>query len=156
MPETDESHECDLFLLSSHHAYMADRSLPSFARLGHFNVHGWGIGSYQDGVASVRRSADPALADGETDLSPEFAAAIEAVCSPVILGHLRLASRRATRPENNHPFCLPFLGYDWLMVHNGTAGTQNTSCHRPNAFSPRATATRRVCSSSSPNASPAT
>jgi predicted glutamine amidotransferase len=38
-----------------------------------------------------------------------------------ILGHLRLTSRGRTRRENNHPFRLHFLGYDWLLVHNGSA-----------------------------------
>jgi predicted glutamine amidotransferase len=38
-----------------------------------------------------------------------------------ILGHLRLTSRGRTRRENNHPFHLHFLGYDWLLIHNGSA-----------------------------------
>jgi len=122
MPPVD--HECDLFLLSSHRAYAATRALPEFARRGARNVHGWGIGSYVEADAHVLRSEQPALAgeDAPADLSREFAIAVEAVSSPVILGHLRLASRGTTRrKENSHPFKLNFLGYDWLLVHNGTA-----------------------------------
>jgi len=32
-----------------------------------------------------------------------------------------LTSKGRTRRENNHPFLLNFLGYDWLLIHNGTA-----------------------------------
>lgn len=113
------SHECDLFLLTSHQSYTAARALPAFARLGARNVHGWGIGWYRGQQARVIRRATPA-ADAGT-LSGEFLSAVEAVSSSVLLGHLRLTSRGATRQENNHPFTLPFLGYDWLLIHNGTA-----------------------------------
>jgi predicted glutamine amidotransferase len=118
-PDITPEHECDLFLLSSHQPYGADRSLPEFARRGEQNVHGWGIGWYANDTAQVLRSAEPALERG--DPSREFAGAVEAVSSPVILGHLRLKSRGAARPQNNHPFKLRFLGYDWLLIHNGTA-----------------------------------
>ena len=66
----------------------------------------------------MRRPA-PAF-EGE-QLSGEFGAAVEVVSSPTIVGHLRLTSRGQTRVENNHPFRLDFLGYQWLLVHNGTA-----------------------------------
>lgn len=119
MPEPDIDHECDLFLLSSHQPYYGDRILPSFARNGRRNMDGWGIGSYVDGHAQVLRRAEPAV-QGE-NLSAEFAVAVEAVSSPIILGHLRLTSRGSQRRENNHPFRLNFLGYDWLLIHNGSA-----------------------------------
>src|SRR5581483_8711806 len=73
--------------------------------------------------ARVLRSADAATQPdraGET-LSREFAIAVQAVSSSVIVGHLRLTSCGATRRENNHPFQLPFLGSEWLFIHNGTA-----------------------------------
>lgn len=38
-----------------------------------------------------------------------------------IMGHLRLTSAGSIRTENNHPFTLNFLGYDWLLAHKGTA-----------------------------------
>jgi len=130
MPAAD--HECDLFLLSSHRAYSAENALAQFAKLGARNVDGWGIGRYTDGVAKVLRSERPALdaADARANLSREFAVAVEVVSSPVLLGHLRLASTGAPRKVNNHPFKLNFLGYDWLLVHNGTA-------HRHEDLSPR-------------------
>jgi predicted glutamine amidotransferase len=118
MPEVD-AHECDLFLLSSHQPYYGDRILPAFARNGRRNLDGWGIGSYVNGHAQVLRRADPAVR-GE-NLSAEFAVAVEAVSSSIILGHLRLTSRGSQRRENNHPFRLNFLGYDWLLIHNGSA-----------------------------------
>ncbi|NLX98929.1 MAG: hypothetical protein GXY83_22515 [Rhodopirellula sp.] len=113
------SHECDLFLLTSHQSYTADRALPTFAHLGARNVHGWGIGWYRGQQARVIRRATPATDGGSP--AQEFLTAVEAVSSPVLLGHLRLTSRGATRQENNHPFTLRFLGYEWLLIHNGTA-----------------------------------
>jgi len=116
---TVQYHECDLFLLSSHRAYLADRILPEFAHQGSRNIHGWGVGTYSDGRARVVRRSESAT-DG-LSLGREFATAVEVVSGPTILGHLRLTSRGRTRPENNHPFLLHFLGYDWLLVHNGSA-----------------------------------
>ena len=119
----DEFHECDLFLMTSHRGYYANSALAEFARRGQRNINGWGIGSFKDGKANVIRSSDAALSPsiaGE-DLSREFNVAIQTVSTDVILGHLRLASRGATNKLNNHPFQLPFLGYDWLLIHNGTA-----------------------------------
>lgn len=123
MPENieeglDEFHECDLFLLSSHHPWIADFSLDSFARLGRRNIHGWGIGSYRNGKANIVKSE--LAAHDLRDVSREFKVAMKAVSSEIIIGHLRLTSSGGTRIDNNHPFKLNFLGYDWLMIHNGT------------------------------------
>jgi len=112
-------HNCDLFLLSSHGNYYADRSLTEFAIRGNRNLDGWGIGTFADGTPHVVKSRDPALSRG--DLSKEFAAAICATAGSVILGHLRLTSQGSTSVENNHPFELPFLDSTWLLIHNGTA-----------------------------------
>jgi predicted glutamine amidotransferase len=71
----------------------------------------------------VRRSE--AATEGPS-LGREFATAVEAITGPTILGHLRLTSRGRTRRENNHPFHLHFLGYDWLLVHNGSAHNHET------------------------------
>lgn len=118
MAESSQTHECDLFLLSSHQRYYADRILSEFARRGERNFHGWGIGSYINGNAKVIRTDEPAF---NHNLSREFSVAISAVSSPIILGHLRLTSRGSIHPENNHPFKLHFLNYDWLLIHNGSA-----------------------------------
>jgi predicted glutamine amidotransferase len=112
-------HECDLFLLSSHRPYFADRLLPSFAHAGGRNIHGWGIGYYVDGEANVVRSCETALRGGH--LNRAFSAAVQTASSPVIVGHLRFSSAGSIRTENNHPFKLNFLGYDWLLAHNRTA-----------------------------------
>jgi hypothetical protein len=53
MPDLEDFHECDLFLLSSFHAYQADRSLAEFARQGARNMDGWGIGGL---IAACRRA----------------------------------------------------------------------------------------------------
>src|SRR5262245_33257622 len=60
MTPVGDAHECDLFLLSSHTAYVGDRILPTFARKGSRNIHGWGIGSYTGGRARVMRQSEPA------------------------------------------------------------------------------------------------
>lgn len=116
--QTNAEHECDLFLMSSHGAWSAEQSLDSFARRGNRNIHGWGIGSYREGLARVIRRESAAL-DGE-HVSGEFDVAMNSISSEVIVGHLRLASSGRVIRENSHPFKLNFLGYDWVMVHNGT------------------------------------
>lgn len=119
-------HECDLFLLSSHQDYFADNALTRFADRGSGNIHGWGIAGYRRGRANVLRSADPAIDRSNGDLSREFYMAAKAVSSPTILGHLRLISAGTVSEFNSHPFKLSFLGYDWTMVHNGTASDYET------------------------------
>ena len=64
-------------------------------------------------------SSEPATDGGS--LGREFSIAVEAISGPTILGHLRLTSWGRTTRENNHPFLLNFLGYDWLLIHNGSA-----------------------------------
>lgn len=114
----NEEHECDLFLMSSHGAWSAEHSLDSFARRGSRNIHGWGIGSYREGKARVIRRESAAL-NGD-HVSGEFDVAMNSISSDVIVGHLRLSSSGGVMRENSHPFKLSFLGYDWVMVHNGT------------------------------------
>ncbi|MCA9442240.1 MAG: class II glutamine amidotransferase [Candidatus Omnitrophica bacterium] len=120
-----DSHECDLFLLSSHHPYLANRALTQFANLGRRNIHGWGIGAYLNGQPNVVKSSDPAVQYGKEEdkesLNAEFSAAIRSALGAPILGHLRLQSRGDLRSENNHPFRLKFLVYEWLLVHNGSS-----------------------------------
>lgn len=84
---SNEPHECDLFLLTSHAPYLANRILPEFARHCR-NLHGWGLGYYVDGEARIVRRSAPAF-EGE-QLSAEFGTAVEVVSSSTILGHLRL------------------------------------------------------------------
>jgi predicted glutamine amidotransferase len=119
----NDMHNCDLFMLSSHHPYYAKESLTEFAILGHRNTDGWGLGSYDSGHANIVRSSDAALADGE--INREFRVAMSATHSSLIIGHLRLTSSGKSSVENNHPFKLHFLGYDWLLIHNGTARCKN-------------------------------
>jgi len=107
--------------MSSHHAYLADQILPRFALEGRRNIHGWGIGSFSDGHAEVLRSEEPATKENLSEVTKRFRMAVESARSNLILGHLRLTSSGSIGPENNHPFKLSFLGYDWLLVHNGTA-----------------------------------
>jgi len=111
-------HECDLFLMSSHNIWTANHSLNSFAKRGRRNVDGWGIGYYRNGTANILKSEIAATNNG--DITREFNIAMNAISSETILGHLRLTSRGGTTIDNNHPFKLNFLNYDWLMIHNGT------------------------------------
>ncbi len=123
---TEPQHECDLFLLSSDQDYFANNALAQFANRGSRNIHGWGIAGYYRGRANVLRSADSAIVKESGDLSREFYIATKAVSSSTILGHLRLISAGTGSEFNNHPFKLNFLGYDWTMVHNGTARRYET------------------------------
>lgn len=113
-------HECDLFLFSSFQPYTVNRSLKNFARLGERNINGWGIGYYSNGESKVVRSNRRALDDYET-ISDGFTYSCDVIESNVVLGHLRLSSAGDNRVQNNHPFKLHFLDYDWLFIHNGTA-----------------------------------
>src|SRR5688500_13715110 len=102
MTQHAPDHECDLFLLASHHPYTAPHALAEFATRGRSNIHGWGIGSYVNDQARVLRSVDPAFTSGNTSagqMSREFAIAIHAVASSTILGHLRFTSSGGTRVE---------------------------------------------------------
>jgi predicted glutamine amidotransferase len=119
MPQ--EQHECDLFLMSSNNSYHANNSLADFARLGSRNINGWGIGFYQDGRSRVVKSELRAVEDG--NINNTFAKVSEVVSSNIILGHLRFTSRGSNIPQNNHPFQLKFLDYDWLLIHNGSVSS---------------------------------
>lgn len=118
-PSLSSDHNCDLFLLSSHANYYADRSLAEFGIRGNRNLDGWGVGTFVNGNPHILKSEKAAVLFG--DLSKEFAAAIRATSGSVILGHLRLTSHGSTALENNHPFELSFLGSSWLLIHNGTS-----------------------------------
>ena len=61
MANQNDMHECDLFLLSSHQQYFADKILSEFAKHGKQNINGWGIGYYVNNKANVLRSAEPAF-----------------------------------------------------------------------------------------------
>ena len=138
MTKNTANHECDLFLMSSHHAYIADRILPQFAIRGQGNIHGWGIGTYSNGKATVIRSADLVYnydSEGGT-LNREFAEAVKTASSPIIIGHLRLACSGSVQPQNNHPFKLNFMGYDWLLIHNGIASDGVTLVHHDDYLLP--------------------
>jgi len=123
MPNHELDHECDLFLFSSHSSYLVNRSLQKFAELGQRNINGWGIGYYNEGEYRLIKSKRPASDNGR--ISDEFITASKLIESHVVIGHLRLTSAGDNRVENNHPFYLRFLNYDWLFVHNGTARNQN-------------------------------
>ena len=112
-------HECDLFLLSSRQPYSAQDALDAFARQGDRNRDGWGIGGYVGGNAKVLRTNHSAL--NFQGPSAEYVSAARDMSSSILLGHLRLTSAGDNRPENNHPFELSFLGYEWLFCHNGTS-----------------------------------
>ena len=97
-----EKHNCDLFLLSSHRPYFARESLREFAVLGRRNSNGWGLGSFEEGRANVIRSADSALGPNSGgDVTSQFRVAMNATCSPTILGHLRMTSSGRSRVEND-------------------------------------------------------
>lgn len=113
-------HECDLFLFSSCSTYNIRQSLETFAKHGTRNKDGWGIGYYSSNKAKVVRSEKSAF-DDKKQLTNEFKLACEMVESPLILGHLRRTSRGENIVENNQPFKMNFLGYEWLFMHNGTS-----------------------------------
>ncbi|MHB8277748.1 MAG: class II glutamine amidotransferase [Candidatus Humimicrobiaceae bacterium] len=114
-------HECDLFLMSSYKQYHANKALYNFGKYGKRNIDGWGIGFYNKGKSHIIKSSESIQDPRTGNLNNEFSEAIKEITSTIILGHLRFASKGAVKKENNHPFSLNFLNYDWLFVHNGTA-----------------------------------
>lgn len=119
--ENHLNHECDLFLMSSNSVYYASHALYNFAKLGKDNKHGWGIGYYNGSSSQIIKSPI-AVKDPNTEtIDIEFSNAIKDIKSLIILGHLRRKSEGAIKKENNQPFPLNFLNYEWLFIHNGTA-----------------------------------
>ena len=117
-----QEHECDLFLMTSHHKYRGNNILESFAKNGKRNMDGWGIAAYNDGEVKIIKSEKPAVKsiDDDFTISKKFGETIEKMSGNIVLGHLRLASRGDNRVENNHPYKLTFLGHEWSLIHNGT------------------------------------
>lgn len=76
----------------------------------HKHPHGWGIGWYRDGVPVRRLGLLPAHHD------EAFVHAARAVCSGVVIAHVRDASIGPVTAENTHPF----THGRWLFAHNGT------------------------------------
>lgn len=101
------------------------KALQAFHRLGKCgcllaelepgHLDGWGISGYRNGEAAyVARS--PGSVEEE---KAKYLKAVDDVAtwkSPVVLGHVRKASRGAVNIENVHPFIEP----PWMFCHNGT------------------------------------
>ena len=119
--ENHINHECDLFLMSSHAVYHTNNALYNFAKFGKRNIHGWGIGYYIDSKSHIIKSSESIYNTKTNNLNNEFSEAMKEITSTIILGHLRLAPRGVVKKENNHPFSLNYLNYEWLLIHNGTS-----------------------------------
>lgn len=110
---------CDLFALSAGKDYSAPKSLPLFAIKASKNMDGWGIGYFKKHRALVEKSAEGAYVAGRVHDS--FQRLARVVKSNIILCHVRLRTSGPVDECNAHPFVLPFIGHDWLFVHNGRA-----------------------------------
>jgi len=76
----------------------------------HKHRHGWGIGWYREGAPQRVVGLLPAHDD------QAFVAAARAVCSGVVVAHVRDASIGGVLEVNTHPF----VHGRWLFAHNGT------------------------------------
>lgn len=77
---------------------------------GRCHDSGWGVGYYLGRDPHRVRSTAPAATD------PRFADAADAIESPTVVGHVRLASMGSVAERN----CHPFVSGRWMFVHNGT------------------------------------
>lgn len=116
---SEVSQMCDLFALSAGKDYSAPKSLPLFAMQARRNMDGWGIGYFKKHRAWVEKSAEGAYVDGHVHDS--FQRLARVVRSKIILCHVRLRTSGPVDECHAHPFVLPFMGHDWLFVHNGKA-----------------------------------
>ena len=112
---------CDLLTISSRHPCRVGYLLPAFAICGKRNRHGWGVGYFgSDGGAMIHTSSREAYDESRAVVDEELVRLSTEARSRYFLCHVRLASCGEVCSNNNHPFMLQFLGYDWLFAHNGT------------------------------------
>ncbi len=110
---------CDLFALSAATNYSAPKSLPVFAVRAGRNMDGWGIGFFRKNRACVEKSAARAYHEGRYHDS--FQRLARVVSSKFIIAHVRLRTSGPIDECHAHPFCLRFMGHDWIFAHNGKA-----------------------------------
>ena len=81
-----------------------------FKDFGSSNPHGWGIGWYERKVAKVYKEGI------SIQESQKFSSRTKEVCSPIVITHVRYATRGKTSRKNAHPFKYE----NWLFAHNGS------------------------------------
>lgn len=109
---------CELLGLSAGQSVSFTCSLDRFAAHGSAagsNHDGWGIAAYEDRDARVVKEPGPAA-------DSEWVRFIErhGVVSPLVIAHIRRASRGGPSYANTHPFCRELGGRIHTFAHNGT------------------------------------
>lgn len=107
---------CELLGLAFNEPVTAEISFRGFRHRGAANPDGWGLAWFEDAqLKLVKESAS-------ADTSAEALALQKSsrVSSPIVIGHVRLASRGEKSDANTHPFCREFQGSPVAFAHNGT------------------------------------
>ena len=106
---------CELLGISVSPAATMGVYFKAFRPRAEHNVHGWGVGWYEDGRARLVK--EPVRADK----SPKAEALAEDPPeSDLFVIHVRAATVGTLSEENTHPFRARLHGKDWLFAHNGT------------------------------------
>ncbi|MFZ5642525.1 MAG: class II glutamine amidotransferase [Bacillota bacterium] len=105
---------CQIIGISYSKPYSWNKTWDKFRLRAAGNPDGWGV-AYGDiyGLAVIKQP-------DRADRSPLAAAlGIVSLPAPVMIGHIRLATRGEPALVNTHPFFARAGGRDWAMVHNG-------------------------------------
>lgn len=107
---------CELLALNFNQPVQCALSFRGFASRSYSNPDGWGIASYEGRACQVIkepiRASDSPLACTLRDS--------EALCSTIIIGHVRRASTGNVALCNTHPFVRVFRRREVVLAHNGT------------------------------------
>lgn len=108
---------CELFAYCSRVPARVRLAFREFARHGGphaANPDGWGAAYYEGVDAHVLREAQPAL-------SSAFVQVLEKhdFHSPLVIAHIRRASRGPTALANTQPFAVELFGRRYIFAHNG-------------------------------------
>jgi glutamine amidotransferase len=108
---------CELFALSSRFPTTVRFSLERFARHGGLegpHKDGWGIAYYADGDIRLLKEPSPAADSACVRFIEEHPFA-----SPIVLSHIRKATRGAVAMKNCQPFARELAGRMHVFAHNG-------------------------------------
>lgn len=108
---------CELFAMSSRLPTTVRFSLEAFSRHGGLDgphKDGWGIAHYADGDVNLLREAAPAASSACVRFIQDHP-----IVSPLVISHIRKATRGANALRNCQPFTRELGGRMHVFAHNG-------------------------------------